>query len=1009
MAKNSIALTIIFFCAFSLLKAQNTLYYTEPGQLYSEGLELMEKSNYGAARETFEQYYSVAEDASRKAEAQYYIAFCALTLFHQDGEKLIGDFIAENPNHPKATTAYFELGDFYFQQSSYTKAIHYFEKTPLLEIPAKQRDEARFKLAYAHFTKRQFDEALAGFNVLKRGPGIYAPASNYYAGYIEYQKGENDKAIEDLDRAQEDPAYEAVVPAMLANLYYKQGRYDDLLAYSDKVLNSGTRVNERNFYLLSADANREQGNYNNALRFYERYLASIDNPSPEVEYRIGEAYYKAGMYDEAINHLKQAASDRDEIGIYASYYLGLIYLKEGNKLYAITAFDNARRNDFDQEMAEESFYQYAKLSYDLDRPEEAIEAFTVFLKTYPDSKHTDEVSDLLSNAYLNSNNYNLAISHIESQPGMGRLQQEVYQKATYLKGVDLFNQSNYPAAIDLFDKSLNYPLDKEIKAKAAMWTGEAYSVGRKFEEAIEYYQVAIGTNLPANSPTMLQARYGIGYAYYNTKQYNKALGHFKEYVNQLQNAGDKRFYDDALLRLADCYYIAKQYPGALNYYRKAIQVNKVDNDYARLQTGIVYGLENNVDEAIREFDFVIDNYPGSRYLDNAMFQKAQLTFEQGNYANAAQYFTELIERKPSSQYIPYAYMRRASSNYNLANYDASINDYVYVLQQFSGHSTAGEALLPLQEVLNLQGRSSEFDQYLVAYKQANPENEGLESVEFETAKNQYYNLNYAKAINSFQGYVRGYPENSKVNEAKYYIAESYYRQNEFDKALGYYNELLAQQSFDQRSRVINRIAEIEYKGKRYDNATYFYYQLEDAARTKKEQYYAWSGLMESYYHLGQYDSTTHYAQVILERGNVNISSQNKASLYLGKASYARGDYEAAKDGFINTLNTAKDENGAEAQYLLGLIFFNQGEYRKSIEILIELNSSFVPYKEWVGKSYLLLADNYLALDDKFQARGTLKSIIENFPLEHIKEQARNKLSQIKKEELTEIDTLNNDN
>jgi hypothetical protein len=36
------------------------------------------------------------------------------------------------------------------------------------------------------------------------------------------------------------------------------------------------------------------------------------------------------------------------------------------------------------------------------------------------------------------------------------------------------------------------------------------------------------------------------------------------------------------------------------------------------------------------------------------------------------------------------------------------------------------------------------------------------------------------------------------------------------------------------------------------------------------------------------------------------------------------------------------------------------------------------YDYWVTKTFILLADNYVALNDTFQAKATLQSIIDNY-------------------------------
>jgi TolA-binding protein len=172
--------------------------------------------------------------------------------------------------------------------------------------------------------------------------------------------------------------------------------------------------------------------------------------------------------------------------------------------------------------------------------------------------------------------------------------------------------------------------------------------------------------------------------------------------------------------------------------------------------------------------------------------------------------------------------------------------------------------------------------------------------------------------------------------------------------------------------------------------------------------------MESFYLLNSYDSADFYARGVLQQGNVNAGAQNKASLYLGKTAFARGDFETAKDELLNTVNAAQDEFGAEAKYLLARISFQNKEYKQTYETIISLTQDFSAYDEWVGKAFLLLADNFLAQDNTFHAKATLQSLIdEDFPLQYIKDEAKVKIAEIEKIELekkkkVEADTLDTD-
>jgi len=504
----------------------------------------------------------------------------------------------------------------------------------------------------------------------------------------------------------------------------------------------------------------------------------------------------------------------------------------------------------------------------------------------------------------------------------------------------------------------------------------------------------------------LKARYGLGYAYFNLKQYDRALYSFKEFVTQSKTG--QQNLADGTLRLADCYYVAKSYPEALTYYRKAITLNAADNDYAHFQSGILQGILRKYPEAKTELSLVIRNYPTSSFVDEAKFQLAQQEFEQGHYQEAVNGYSGLIASSPSSRFVPYAYVRRAASNYNLKEYNKTAQDYITVLENYGNHPAAKDVLLPLQEALNLSSRSGEFSKYLSLYKNNNPDAKGIEMVEFEAAKNLYFNQDYTGAIKNLDSYISTYPQSARLSEAKYYEAEAFYRTKDFGKALALYNDLTADKTFSMTSKVTGRVAELEFRQNRYDKAIPAYQTLAKEALNKKEQYFAWSGLMESYFYINQYDSAAKYAKVILEKGSVNAGAQNKASLFLGKAAMGKGDYETAKDELLTTINSAQDEYGAEAKYRLAEIFFATKEYKQCYETLLSLNADFGSYTEWVGKSYLLIADYFQVTGDSFQTKATLQSLIDNFPLDEVKKQAAEKLKKIEADELKKQNQIKKD-
>lgn len=1003
----------LLFFAFNSLLAQNSIHDKSSEKFFQEGVEHIIKSNYSAARRSFEEYLSNSniQDENR-INATYFKAFASLNLYNNDGEYLVKKFIEDYPNHSKALTANFELGKFYYSQNNTTKAIIYFlEAEKGKNFSKEEKNEIQFKLGYSFFSKRKFDEAILRINKVKNINSEYYAAANYYAGYIEYEQQKYKNALVDLKKAGLSDAYMHVVPYMISAIHYNKKEYKTLLRYIEPILNSGAKVtNHNDVILLVADAYYHLEDFSSANRYYSKYLehVKINKIDISLQYRIGYVAYLNNENDLAISFFKKVASvNKGDLGYFSSYYLGVMYAQSNNKMFAITAFDKSRKLQSDKQVQEESLYQYAKLNYDLDRSDEAIKSLQEYLDIFSNGKYVKEVNDLISEAFFHSNDYDKAISYAESIRNKTPKVKEVYQKATFHKGVDEFNKSNYNKAVQYFKKSITTPQNIEFKIKAHYWLAEAYSIGNKYSDALTHYQQVLW-NAESNSREAHKARYGIGYIYYNTKDYNNALKSFKSYLDNNDAQKNITLYNDALIRLADCYYVSKDYRSAIVKYRESIVLSRIDADYAELHLGIIYGIEGDRTNALASYDKVIKDYSDSKYFDDALFYKAQLNFENGSYKEAIKGFSSLITQKENSRFTPYAYLKRATSNYNLQQYDDCIKDYKTLIYNFSSHKAAQQALMPLQEVLAIQKRSMEFDEYLALYKKANPDDKSTESIEFEAAKTLYFGNQYKIAGNKFLRFIDSYPESSKLLEAHFYLGELNYRLGNTEEALEYYSLILENKNYVQYNRVVGRMAKIEQEQQRYDNALYYYQKLLSSSNNKKEQNTSLIGLMECFYFLAKFDSSSVFANKILDIGSANASDQNKASLFIGKSAMAKGDFEQAKDEFLQTLNTAKDANGAEAQYLLGKIFYLRKQYDQSIETLIELNNSFSSYEYWVGMGFLLIVDNYIAAEEYFQAKGTLSSIISDFPLPEIVNIAEIKLQEIEaleQKEMNVIDTI----
>lgn len=1008
-------LITILFVSLGSLKAQNTLYQSDESRYFDAGIELLDKDKYGAAREQFERYLKEGKDEIKRVDAKYYVAFSALNLDNADGAQLIAEFVKEHPNHPKAAKAYYNLGMVSFKNNDYQNTVKYLKLVNTSLLTAEERLEVNFKIGYASYGLRRNDEAAKYLDLAKRNQSPYFPHANYYSGHLAYQKGDYDKALVDFKRAEGTPHYKNRVPVLIVSTYYKQKRYGELAQYAAgfKDVQQFSRTTDYLYqiYQLAAESYYQEQQWAESVEFFKLYeQLAAQSADQQTLYRMGYANFMAGNNADAVNNFKKVALNSDTLSQYASYYLGQVYVQDKNFIFASSAFDKAAKLEFNKEIQEEAAFNLAKVSFQSGKFSQAIVSLDRFMKQYPTSDYVPEANNLISEAFLNTNDYSRAIVFIEKIPNKSDRIKEAYQKVTFYKGTQFYNSAKYLQAVQLFDKSLQFTIDSDLAVAANFWRAEAYSTSRSYRQAITAYRAVIQRR-NRSSEYYQKANYGLAYAYYNSKDYKNARLYFKQYVDALESAADKQNYNDAILRLADCYYVEKEYASAISYYDRAINNDNPQKDYAYFQKGVVRDFQDKSDEAISQLETVINRYSSSRYYDDAIFKKAQIQLETKDYRLAIQTFSRIIDNLKQSPFMPYAYEGRAQAYFNLEDYDKVKADYITILNDYmSSARVANSALLGLQNTLTLQDNVIEFARWLNKYQNAYPDDDQIESIEFEAAKSLYFAGTYDAALGAFGNYEKNYPESGKIYESKFYRAESNYRLQNTDQALELYYEVFQERKVSDMDIVYERIGELQLKQGDFQEAANFYTKLEEVKKNDRQENTAWSGLLESYYKLAQYDKMRGYARKIIQRGNVSPTASNRSQLYLGLAAYAEGDFDTAIDEFLSTINTAKDQFGAQAQYTLGLIFYQQKQYQQSLNTLFDINN-FLDYDDWVGKSFLLIADNYIALKELFQAKATVNSIIENSPVASVVNDARIKLAAIEKLEATQTpavaDTTNN--
>jgi tetratricopeptide (TPR) repeat protein len=983
-----------FFLIFSTLPglAQQTLAYTSPDAAYQNGLAFLEQKNYASARQEFQRFLQQRRDLLQSRDfntvnAEYYVAMTALYLSEPDAEVLAERFVVAHPEHPKARQLYADLGNYYFNQDEYAKAIPYLERSTT--------EEARYKLGLAQYQTNAYPAALRTFDRLKSSTNAtYDEPAAYYAGVIRFKNQEYAAAAADFRRIENAKAYQNEIPGWIAHALYRQRDYDALVAYAEPLLRqtrSGKKLDE--LALLTADVFFQRGNYEKAAAYYKQYAGLKGGRLPAAAaYRYGYAQFKLSDYPNAINTLKPLAAGKDTLSQYASYYLGVSYLNTENPTAALAALDQARRLTFNRPVQEEAAFNHAKIQYELGNGAEAVRELDAFIQQYPRSGFLSEAKELKGDALLISNNYAAILQYLDGEQALTARQKSQYQQAAYQLALAAYNAERYPQAVANFDKSLQYPNDADLALAARFWKAEAYSAGQRYGDAIPLYTQLISTNTPSQliPDYKLKARYALGYAYYNSKEYDKAMAQFKSYADLAKNTPGQA--GDALIRLGDTYFVSKQYGEAIRYYDQVIAQGKTDRDYALYYKGLALEYSDRHAEARTTFDRLTTQFPNSPYADDALYQAGVAEQNTGNYQAAVRQYTRLIQEKGQSPLVPATHVQRAIVYTNLKQYESAIEDYRAVLTKYSTSKSAEAALLGVQDVLNTAGRPEEFGSILREYERRNPGDQSLEKIGYEAAKNVYFSEKYPQAIQALNEFAQKYPTSAFLPEARYYLADSYYRTNDRANALRFYNQVIAENKTPYVARSASRAAELEMAAKNYPQAVRHYRALVGAAANKREQVNGWLGLVEAYYGAARYDSSSYFAREVLSEGGTVTGAINKAQLYLGKNAAAQGDSRRAIEEFEKTAALAKDAYGSEAKYGVARLLYQDKKCKEARDKIInELREQFSDQR-WIDQGFLLLADVYVCLNEAFQARATLNSIVEGAEDPEVIAEAKRKLA-----------------
>src|SRR5690606_2916107 len=332
----------------------------------------------------------------------------------------------------------------------------------------------------------------------------------------------------------------------------------------------------------------------------------------------------------------------------------------------------ASRLDFDPALKEEGLFNYAKLSSELEFHQVALEAAKEYLDTYPNTKRLEEAQTLYAETLLGTSNYRAAVDILESIPNRGPAADAAYQRVTYYRGLEFYNERAFENSISLFMRSEKYPIDPRVAALATYWKAEAMYEVRKYGEAVQAFSRFLRMPAARETEVYSYANYALAYAAFRNNSFNTAANYFERFLSTGGSAIETNVRNDAIARLGDSYFSMRNYNRAMQYYDRLINSQAQSQDYALFQRGIIQGLQGNNAAKLSTLHSVVEKFPNSNYADDVAFEVPYTYFTMGDYETAISGLQEMIEQYPRSSYAPRALMTIGLVQYNNDDTEAAM-------------------------------------------------------------------------------------------------------------------------------------------------------------------------------------------------------------------------------------------------------------------------------------------------------------------------------------------------
>lgn len=972
--------------------------YSQTDKSIEQGLEYLNQKNYLAAYNIFDlvlnnhDYYP-----QNREDAHYYASECLFKSGSFQGAIIkYESFLDEYPHSNYKQEVLYNLGTLYFQNGEYRKTRERLNSLIQNYPVSDYLGSSYYWIAKSYASENKFIEAEENFNlaISYRESNLFIQHSIYSLAQLYENQGDYKNAITNYDELLAYYKNHELAPKAQLRIgicYFKIEEYDSaVLELTDPIINdlTGSELIEAKYYLSNSFV--KLNDFKNALLILDELSNDDLDISLKNKITFSKAWVKFRMADyessfELFDELSQLHDDSLSINALfwsaeSKRYSG--NMDEANKIYKI--FLEKYPNHY---LASRAQLGKGTLLYNQSQDPEAEKSLLNAVLSN-DYFTKGRAYTLLGEIKLNKKLYEEAESYFNQARKYADRFPEIKNRSLLGLGVSQYYLNKYDNAIENLEELKSASPDFET-AKVLFYLAESYFSRGEYSAALKNYN-QINSN---DESIKKQTIFGKGYTYFNLKDFSNSIFYLNEFCNKYKS--DYR-YNDARLRLADSYFGIKNFEKASFIYKELFSKRSsiIDNDLAYYQYCQSLFKAGKANEAINEFVLLQKKFPKSKYADASQYVVGWIYFQQSNFKSAIDNYLGLISKYPNSTLIPTAYYSIGDSYFNLGNYDSSIVYYNKILESYPNTNYILDAVNGIQYAYIAKEQPDNAVSFIDQFINENPSSKFNDQIFIKKGDIYYSSENYEDAIESYRQFILRFPSSKLVPTAYYWIGKSAAILKRDSEAIENFNHVI-DRAIKSEIGISSSIelANLYNSKKQFTNAVSILDKTITAQPTSNripELLFMKSKTLISDNNVN--DAYTTLEQIITYYEGTVFAAKSK--LELAKLESSRKNYENALMLLQEIAEKRLDDIGAEAQYVIGLIYFDQNKYDEAITAFVRVRSVYSAYDEWFTQSLLKLGDCYLKLKDKKQARDMYRAVLNRHNTGVFAKEAKRKLNQL---------------